>query len=76
MQAANVILVNVSMMGIHSGNLELSALNIKTVPAGYYLNRKVAISQSIFERVLQKSVSVEGVTVKMRHGSVTQRKIV
>ena len=44
MQAANVILVNVSMMGIHSGNLEQSALNIKTVPAGYYLNREAAIS--------------------------------
>ena len=64
------------MMRIHSGNLEQSALNIKTVPAGYYLNREAAFSLSIFEGVLLKSVSVEGVTVKMRHGSVTQRKIV
>ena len=46
MQVVNVILVNVSMMEIHSGNLEQSALNIKIV-------------------------SVEWVTVKMRHGSVT-----
>ena len=64
------------MMRIHSGNLEQSALNIKTVPAGYNLKLKPSISRSNFDGILQKSVSVEGVTVKMRHRSVTQRKIV
>ena len=40
MQVVNVILVNVSMMEIHSGNLEQSALNIKIVPAGFIISTK------------------------------------
>ena len=34
MLAANATLVNVSMMEIHSGDLERNALNTKIVPAG------------------------------------------
>ena len=40
MQVVNVILVNVSMMEIHSGNLEQSALIIKIVPAGFIISTK------------------------------------
>ena len=71
MQVVNVILVNVSMMEIHSGNLEQSALIIKIVPAGFIISTKNLKFPGQCLGIFLRSVSVEWVTVKMRHGSVT-----